>query len=405
MLSEKVLNKMADILANRIDELQETIITEIAESIARIGKLTPSKAHQLVQSLRYGNSYNNIINKIRQVTNLNKKQILEIFEETAKKNQEFAKAFYEYRNIDFIPYKDNVALQREVKAMAKVSQETFTNLMRTAAFTTIKNGKKTFTPITRIYQETLDKALTSLELGQETADQVIRKSIIELTNSGIKTVDYASGRSIRLDSAVRMHVMDGMRTLSNELQEQFGEEFGADGIEVSHHINAAPDHIDTIDGKQFFKPLNKKEETQKYKTIDGKRYYNFKLMNDSLQRPVSTMNCYHYTFNIVLGISPPQYTDKQLEKDKEKNKKGFEFEGKHYTMYEGTQLQRSMELKVRKLKEKKNALKELGTEDSLIQAGNVNRKIVQLTHKYDELCRVSGLPPKKERMRIIRKVA
>ncbi len=405
MLSEKVLNKMADVLANRIDELQETIISEIAESISRVGRLTPTKAHQLVQSLRYGNSYNNIINKIRQVTNLNKNQILEIFEETAKENQEFARAFYEYRDIDFVPYEKNLILQREVRAMAKVSQETFTNLMRTSAFRTTKNGKEVFTPISRIYHETLDKALTSLELGQETADQVIRKSIVELTNSGIRAVDYESGRSMRLDSAVRMHVMDGMRTLSNELQEQFGEEFGADGIEVSHHINAAPDHIDTIDGKQFFKPLNKKEESQQYKVVDGKRYYNFNLMNEKLERPVSTMNCYHYTFNIILGVSPPQYTDKQLEKDKEKNKKGFEFEGKHYTMYEGTQLQRGIELKVRQLKEKKDALMELGTEDSLMQAGSVNRKIVQLRHKYNALCQASGLPPKRERMRIIRKVA
>jgi hypothetical protein len=210
---------------------------------------------------------------------------------------------------------------------------------------------------------------------------------------------------MRLDSAVRMHVMDGMRTLSNELQEQFGKEYKADGIEVSHHLYAAPDHIDTIDGKQFFKPMTEKEETQKWKEVDGKRYYNFNLMNESLQRPVSKMNCQHYTFDIILGVTPPSYSDKQLERDKKRNQKGFEFEGKHYTMYEGTQLQRSMELKIRKMKEKKKALEELGTLESILKARNIGRKIRLLEVKYMKLNEKSGLRPKYERLRPIKGVA
>ena len=34
----------------------------------------------------------------------------------------------------------------------------------------------------------------------------------------------------------------------------------------------------------------------------------------------------------------------------EDNEKGFEFEGKHYSMYEGTQLQRGIEREIRKQK-------------------------------------------------------
>lgn len=334
MLSEKVIDRMTDVLADRINDLQTTIIEEIAKSIAEIGQLTPSKAHQLIEVLRYGGSYNNIINKIRQVTNLNNKQIMEIFEEAAKQNQEFAKAFYTFKQIDYIPYNSNIALQRQVKAMAKLTQDTYINLMNNSAFMTIENGKKVFTPLSKIYQETLDKAVTSLSMGQESFNQVMRKTITELSEGGIRTVDYASGRSVRLDSAVRMNISDGMLQLSNELQEQFGEEFGADGIEVSHHINSAPDHIDTIDGKQFFKPLNDKEKTQQYKVVKGKRYKNFDIVNDSLQRPVSTMNCRHYKFSIVLGVSRANFTDEEIEADKKKNQDGFTFHEKHYTMYE-----------------------------------------------------------------------
>ena len=57
---------------------------------------------------------------------------------------------------------------------------------------------------------------------------------------GLQMVDYATGYHRRMDSAVRMNVMEGVRTLNQTLLNQFGEEFGADGVEVSHHKNSAP---------------------------------------------------------------------------------------------------------------------------------------------------------------------
>ena len=57
-------------------------------------------------------------------------------------------------------------------------------------------------------------------------------------------------------------------------------------------------------------------------------------------RPISEYNCYHYTFAIVLGVNNPEYTNEKLQEINDNNKKGFEFEGKHYTNYEvldGTQ--------------------------------------------------------------------
>lgn len=71
----------------------------------------------------------------------------------------------------------------------------------------------------------------------------------------------------------------------------------------------------------------------------------------------------------------------------------------------GTQLQRSIELKIRKLKDKKMALETLGDDTSMIEAGKCQMKIRQLSNRYTELCNISGLPPKRERMQVIRKTA
>lgn len=377
MLSEEARERIVEVLVDRIEELNTTILEEIGTAINKIGKLNTSQAYRILQELQYGASYNKIINKLKQVTGLNEKQLMEIFEIVAKDDQNFAKQFYKYRNIDFIPYEQNKALQNQVRAIAKVTADTYTNLMNTSAYMTIENGKRVLTPLSQIYQRTLDKAVLSIAQGQESYQTVMRKTMRELASNGIRTVDYASGRSIRLDSAIRMNVLDGMRTLSNELQRQFGEEYGADGVEISVHDHPAPDHAD-IQGKQY-----SNEEYEK--------------LNNELERPISTMNCYHYVFSIVLGVSEPEYTQEQLDKINENNEKGFEFEGKHYTKYEGTQLQRNIELQIRKLKDRQIGARAM---NDMEEVGNCQRKITQLTHKYNDLCNASGLPSKKERMTV-----
>lgn len=108
-------------------------------------------------------------------------------------------------------------------------------------------------------------------------------------------------------------------------------------------------------------------------------------------RPISEYNCYHRPFRIVLGISKPLYTKRQLEEIKEKNNDGFDFDGKHYTMYEGTQLQRLIERRIREQKDVQILAKSSGDKELTLQA---QTKITQLTTKYKQLVNVSKLPNK-----------
>lgn len=390
MLSENARERLAEALVDKIEELNEVILKEIGESIKEIGTLKPSKAYQLAQQLQYGGSYNKIVNKIKEITGLNEKQIYEIFEAVAKDNQFFAKKFYDYRNVDFIPYEQNIALQNQVRAFAKLTAENYINFMDTSAFMTIENGKKVFTPLSKIYQKIIDKAVLSISMGQEAYETTMRKTMREIASSGIRCVDYATGYHRRLDSAVRMNILDGLRQLSNEMQKQFGEEFDADGVEITVHQYPAPDHAD-VQGKQF-----SKEEYENFQNeLPAKDYQG--TMHIHKHRPISAMNCYHSAFSIVLGVSKPQYTNEQLEKINKENKKGFEFDGKKYSLYEGTQLQRQIETKVRQFKDRHIGAVAMG---DMEEAGILQGKIRQLTNKYNALCVISGLKPKKIRMTV-----
>lgn len=66
-------------------------------------------------------------------------------------------------------------------------------------------------------------------------------------------------------------------------------------------------------------------------------------------------------------------------------------------MYEGSQLQRRIELEIRKKKDTQILARSSG-DNTLAEASEF--KIRQLTNKYNELSRVSGLQPKKQRMQV-----
>ena len=384
MLNSNQEEQLVQLLIDRINALNEDILEIIGNRIKEIGEMTPTQVHQINQMLMYNTDIDRIIQKLAEVSGMNVNDIYSLFEYSAKTNQDFARQFYRARGISYIPYAQNKVLKDQVRAIAEITAREYANISRTSAIGyTIKDldGNITFKDISSVYKDTIDKAILNVSQGKTTYQQEMRKAIKQIGQSGLKTIDYESGRSVRLDSAIRQNTLEGLRTLTNQIQEQFGEEFGADGVEVSHHINSAPDHIDTVDGKQF--SLNGD------RVVNGKLYKDFNTVNNSLDRQVSTLNCRHYIFSIVLGVNKPQYTDKQLEEDKKKNKQGFDFEGKHYSNYEGEQLQRLIEREIRKQKDVQILAKSSGDKELTLQA---QTKITQLTTKYKQLCNVSGLP-------------
>jgi len=395
MLSDEIIEKVIERLITRIENGNEYILDEIGKSIKKIGTLNPSTANKIVQIFKYGGDYDKIVKKISEITKLNVKDIHKIFEEVAKNNYEFAEQFYKYRNKKFISWEENTTLQEQVKAIADITVKEYRNIMRTLAFSKKVNGKVVYTKLSKVYQDILDEAILNVSQGKDTFQNQMYKSIKELGESGIRTIDFENGRSMRLDSAVRMHLKAGIRNLHNEIQKSIGEEIGADGVEISVHLNPAPDH-EQVQGRQFSnKEFEKFQSDRRAVSYDGVVFEPEFKGHD--RRSISQYNCYHYTFSIILGVNKPQYSDKELKEIIENNNKGFEFDGQHYTNYEGTQLQRQIELAIRKEKDKQILARASG-QDDLVQESQL--KITQLTRKYRELSQVSGLPTKMDRMRV-----
>ena len=387
MLSQEVEEVLAENLVKRINEANTYILNKIGNSIKIISTLTPSQAYQLGNILKYGGTYEEIAKELARVSGKNVQDIYKIFEEVAKNNKQFAKQFYRYRGIDYIPFAKDIALQNQVMSIATVTANMYKNIANTSAIGLIQDGE--FKQLQQVYQDTIDKAILSVSQGKQDFYSSMRQTLKELGGSGL--VQYASGKTRRLDSAVRMSMLDGIRQVSNETSKRFGKEYDADGIEISVHANPAPDHAD-IQGRQF-----SNEEYEKLENGEIAKDYQGNTYDGADKRHISEYNCYHKIFTIVLGVSKPEYTDEQLNDIREANLSGFEFEGKHYTMYEGTQLQRRIETAIRKQKDTQILARSAGDNELV---GQCQLKITQLTHKYNELCNVSELLPKKQRMSV-----
>lgn len=398
MLNDQVIEQLTEEIIRRIERVNTFTLKKIGEVLAEIGDIPPSRAYDLAMILKYGGDYEKIVKELAKVTNLNEKEILDIFEKVAKKNLAFAQQFYEYRGIDYIPYEKNIALQEQVRAIAKITQDTYRNLSNTLGFVKTKNGKKVFTPLAQVYQEAIDDSVTALIQGKEAFNSAMTKAVRELSASGIKTIEWESGYHRRLDSSVRMNLRGALRDFSMTLQQQFGEEFGADGVEISVHENPAPDHAE-VQGHQF-----SNEEFDKFQNNQDSKDYKGKLFTAEYhghdRRSIGQLNCYHYIFNVVLGVSKPLYTDSKLKEINDKNEKGFKLDGKHYTNYQGLQLQRKLETAIRKQKDRQIMAKASKDEEEELLA---TQKLTYLTNKYFELCKKSGLKSKVERLNFLRK--
>lgn len=403
MLNEKVIQQLVERFVERVEVGNTYAMKKIAESIKKLGTLSPTEAQRLGQIMKFGGDYEKIVNELAKITELNKKEIYEVFNEVAKKNYAFAEQFYKYRGIGYIPYEQNIALQNMVNALADITANEFTNLSRTSAIGfNVKDidGNIIFKDYETTYRDAIDKAVISVAQGKTTFDDEVYRMLKELGDSGVKTLDYESGRSMRLDSAIRMNMQSALRNLHNVTQQQFGEEYNADGVEISVHINPALDHS-IAQGRQFTN-----EEFEKLQTTGIATDYTGEVVDihgytkygrsDSF-RPISEYNCYHYVFAVVLGVQSPEYSQTQLNDINTKNENGFEYEGKHYTNYEGTQVQRKLELEIRKAKDNQIMAKASGNE-KLLQKSQA--RINALTERYNEFSKISGLGRKADNLRV-----
>lgn len=267
-----------------------------------------------------------------------------------------------------------------ISAVAKQTGEEMRNISGSLGFAVKgNNGKLEFTELSKYYQSTLDNAISGIASGAFDYNSVIKRVVSELTNSGLRTVDYASGRSNRIDVAARRAVMTGLSQLTSKVNESNAEELGTDTFETTWHGGARPEH----------------------QVWQGRWYTKKQLVSVCGLGSVTGLcgaNCYHSYYPVIPGISEPTYTEAQLEEMNRQENTPTEYYGEKYTKYEALQRQRRLETVMRAERQKIHLLEVGGAdEDDIITARCRYRKTSQ---EYTRFSKAMHLPQQRERVTV-----
>ena len=183
--------------------LEEEIEKDIVRRIQKAGKITSAADWQLQRYMVLGHSTEDVENIIRSAVGGDYVDTFRLYDEVIETEYVRSKAMYEQVNAHFTPYEQNYELQQLTNALIQQSNDELFNISKSLGFMVdMGNGRKVFTPLSEIYNGYLDNAITMMASGAYDYNTLIRKVVGQMTASGLRTVDYASGHSNRVDVAV-----------------------------------------------------------------------------------------------------------------------------------------------------------------------------------------------------------
>jgi hypothetical protein len=364
MISSTRLNQIAYKMAQAFEEINDEYIELMAKHVKDMGRLSATDMHRLEQMNKMDANIAHINKKLRQRCNLTVLQLDKLYKESGLSVYDDMDVFYSAKGIKQIPFEQNRRIQEYIQSVDSLTYGTFENLSRTTA-------------ISENYRKVVDRGVYAVSSGMENYQSAIRKTLIKAATDGMR-VKYASGYTRRLDSAARMNILSGVRQVNLGIRQIAGEQFGADGYEISAHGLCAEDH-QPIQGKQF----SKKE---------------FAKLQASLARPIGTLNCQHTAYPIVLGISQPAYSEKELKDMLDYSNERIQLpNGKEVSRYEASQLMRKLETNIRYAKDSVIAGQASG-DDILVRKGKA--KIKKNKEQYKAIADAASLQPRPNRMSV-----
>ena len=395
MLSENTIDHLVQPIVTRQEAINTQVLTSIALSVREIGQLSPSDIKRMKLLVEMGADIRQLNAEIARLSNMQVKDIKSLIKTVAINTNIDAKPLYDYRHKSFIPYERNSKLQNFVKIVGNRTAGTYTNLANSKAtgflIRDLKNPNSLkFQSINDTYKSVIDEAIQSVQSGVDYRT-AMRRTLKQLSDSGVRRLSWDSGYTQRLDTAVRRNILEGVRAIQQATEDLIGEEIGADGKELSVHINCALDH-EPFQGHQFTnEEWEKLQNSENFKDVDGEQF-------SGVERVIGMWNCRHIGRSIIIGVTKPMYTKEKLQEFIRDNHEGYVLpNGKRITMYECTQMQRQMETRIRYAKDEQIVFQKSGN----IEAAKIaQQKVIQYQQQYKSFSKACGLPIHKDRIAV-----
>lgn len=378
MLKASEIERASMALDKPLRDLEMQIMEDIVRRIKINGEITRSADWQIYRLHELGMSKREIKKAIADNLDLSKAEIKELYNDILRKGYEWDDTIYNTKGKARIPLEENEGLQRLLSAVSEQTSGELKNISQSLGFAVKQpDGKLKFTQAADFYQQSLDNAIMGIASGAFDYNTVIKKVISDMTNSGLRTVDYATGWSNRADVAARRSVMTGLSQLTAKMNEDNAKELGTDYFEVTWHSGARPSHQEW-QGKVYSK--KELETVCGLGTVTG----------------LCGANCYHDYYPFIPGISERSYTDEELAQMNAEENKPVKYGDKEYTKYEALQRQRKLETAMRAQRQKIHLLEEAGADEEDII--NARCRYRGTSQEYTRFSKAMGLPQQRERV-------
>lgn len=361
--------------------LQLNIMSDLTERLKANGEeITSAADWQINRLYELGVSKDEIDSLIQSTLNVSDAEIDRIYDEVVKSGYARNEELYKGKGKEYIPYAENKQLQQLVKAVKNQTKSEYRNITGSLGFA-VRNADNTlsFTPLADFYQRTLDNGLMQIVSGAVDYNTVLKRAVKAMTDSGLRTVDYASGWSNRVDVAVRRALMTGFNQVVAKVNEDNAEQLGTEYFEVSYHRGARPTH-QVWQGRVYSK--KELETVCGLGTVTG----------------LCGANCNHSYSPFMKGIDTPTYSEEELDRMNEEENTPKEYNGKEYTAYEAQQRQRQLETAMRADRQKIELLTQGGADDDTITGAKA--KYFQRQDEYVKFSKAMNLPQQWERITV-----
>ncbi len=389
--SPALLDALPEELAELFRSLEDTLLNEICSRLKLADQLNEVTVQDIRALRSHGIDLKDIEKAVCKTTGISEKKLKELLDDVVERNQKY---YTDLIDLAHVTQPETLVSVEDTWAIYEQTKQTMRNLTRSMGF--LVDAGRTMLPPAKAYQWALDNAAMQIQSGAINYNQAIKSAVQQLAQSGLKVADYESGHRDQIDVAARRAVMTGVNQICDQYTNQSAEYLDTRYFEVSAHsgardkLGASPwsSHKDW-QGKVYYQsesgepdPLGLYDdlvETTGYGYVDG----------------LTGANCRHHKYPFVPGISERTYTDEQLKHIDDGL--GCTFDGKTYTAYEATQMQRRIERQIRAQKKIRNAYKEAGLSEDATAA---NIKLRRLNAEYSRFSKAAGLPEQRERTKV-----
>ncbi len=320
MLSPSYYDKLCDQLITLYGELDNAIVGDIVRRLLKTGEMTDTAKWQAKQLQGSGMLYDDVLTEIARRTDATKNHVKALFEDAGVESVKNDNVRYREAGLEGIIKLSPVAMQVLNAGYEKCLGE-LSNLTLTTANTA-----------QQAYMTACNNAYMQVTSGAFDYNTAIRNAVKSSAAQGTEVL-YPSGHIDKLDVAVRRSVLTGVGQTCRQLSLTNALNMDCDLMEITAHSGARPSHAEW--------------QGQLVSLSGRKGYLSLKDIGFGTGDGFGGWNCRHDWYPFFEGISSRNYSDKRL---KELNAKNIEYNGKKYTEYEISQMQRKFERDIRSLK-------------------------------------------------------